>query len=98
MLRRMMIETIKSDPEWQGGNYTSQPRFLKIANVFYGTATSGGSLAYHDHAPTSAPANKLVDQRLAAPPPQDAHDFLYQSESSGDYHPAPRPGKIRAPL
>jgi homoserine O-acetyltransferase/O-succinyltransferase len=96
MLRRMLTETIRSDPEFQGGNYTTQPRFLKIANVFYGIATSGGTLAYQDQAPTNALATKLVDERLAAPAPKDANDFLYQWESSADYDPAPGLEKIRA--
>jgi homoserine O-acetyltransferase len=96
MLRRMMIETIKSDPDFQGGNYTTQPKFLKTANVFYAIATSGGSLAYQDQAPTNALADKLVDERLAAPGPRDANDFLYQWGSSADYDAAPGLEKIRA--
>ena len=27
MLRRMMLETIRNDPEYNNGNYTTQPRF-----------------------------------------------------------------------
>jgi homoserine O-acetyltransferase/O-succinyltransferase len=40
MLRRLMIETIRSDPEWNNGNYTSQPRSLRLATVFFAIATS----------------------------------------------------------
>jgi homoserine O-acetyltransferase/O-succinyltransferase len=32
MLRRMMIEMIRNDPEWNNGNYTSQPRSLLAIN------------------------------------------------------------------
>src|SRR3989441_498118 len=42
MLRRMMLETIRSDPDYKDGNYTAQPRFMKIASVFYAIATNGG--------------------------------------------------------
>jgi homoserine O-acetyltransferase/O-succinyltransferase len=98
MLRRMMLETIRSDPEWNNGNYTTQPRFLKIANVFFGIATNGGSLAYQKQAPTRENADKLVDERLAAPMTSDANDFLYQWESSGDYDAAPGLASIRATL
>jgi homoserine O-acetyltransferase len=98
MLRRMLIETIRSDPEWNGGNYTAPPRFLKIANVFFGIATSGGSLAYQEQAPTHALADKLVDERLAAPMEADANDFLYQWESSGDFDAAPGLERIQAAL
>ncbi len=98
MLRRMLSETIRSDPEWNGGNYTAQPRFLKIANVFFGIATSGGSLAYQELAGKHAAADKFVTDRLAAPMPADANDFLYQWESSADYDAAPGLERIQAAL
>src|SRR5712692_7291447 len=46
MLRRMMLETIRSDPDYKDGNYTAQPRSMKIASVFYAIATNGGTLNY----------------------------------------------------
>src|SRR5438270_321865 len=61
MLRRMMLETIRSDPDYNGGNYTTQPRSMKIASVFFAIATSGGTLRYQKLAPTNALADKLVD-------------------------------------
>ncbi len=96
MLRRLMIETIRQDPAYAGGNYTQQPPSLRLANVFYATATNGGTLALQAAAPDRASADALVDQRLAAPPPADANDFIYQWESSRDYDPAPRLDLIRA--
>jgi homoserine O-acetyltransferase len=98
MLRRMMIETIRNDPEYAGGNYTTQPRFLKIANAFYGIATAGGTLAYQKAAPTREVADKLIDARLAAQLPFDANDYLYQWESSRDYNVSPMLERIQAPL
>ena len=44
MLRRMLLETIRNDPGYNDGNYTEQPRMLKIASVFFGIATAGGTL------------------------------------------------------
>jgi homoserine O-acetyltransferase/O-succinyltransferase len=98
MMRRLMIETIKADPEYMDGNYTAQPKILRIANVFYATGTNGGDLAYQRMAPNRAAADKLVDTRLAANPPADANDFLYQWASSADYNPAPKLGAIKAHL
>jgi homoserine O-acetyltransferase/O-succinyltransferase len=89
MLRRMMLETIRSDPEYNNGNYTTQPHFLKIAAAFYGIATAGGTLNYQKLAPTREQADKLVDARLGAPMTSDANDWLWQWGSSGDYDPAP---------
>jgi homoserine O-acetyltransferase len=65
MLRRMMIEMIRSDPEWNGGNYTTQPRNLLLANVFFGFATNGGTLALQKLAPTRELADKVVNDRRA---------------------------------
>jgi homoserine O-acetyltransferase len=98
MLRRMMLETIRSDPDWNDGNYTSQPRSLRLASVFFAIATSGGDLAYQKLAPTREKADKLVDERLTAPAPADANDFLYQWDSSGDYDPSPGLERIQAAL
>jgi homoserine O-acetyltransferase len=98
MLRRMLIDAIRNDPDWNSGNYTAQPRAMKWANAFYGIATSGGTLAYGRLAPTRAAADKLVDERLAAPFTADANDFLYQWDSSRDYNPAPGLERISAAL
>jgi homoserine O-acetyltransferase len=96
MLRRMMLETIRSDPEYRNGNYTPQPRSMKIASVFFGIATAGGTLNYQKQAPTREKADQLVDARLAAPMAADANDFLWQWGSSADYDAAPGLEKIEA--
>ena len=98
MMRRMLIETIRRDPAWNGGNYTAQPPSLRIANVFFGIATSGGTLAYQSLAPTHEAADRLVDARLAAPMTADANDYIYQWDSSRDFDAAAALGKIRAAL
>ena len=96
MMRRMLIDAIRKDPEWKDGNYTAQPRSLQVANVFFGIATSGGSQAYYKAAPSREKADKLLDDRLAAPFTADANDFLYQWEASRDYNPAPGLDRIQA--
>ena len=98
IMRRMMIESIKQDPAWNQGNYTSPPPSLRLANVMFGFGTSGGTLAYQALAPTRAQADKLVDERLAAPLPGDANDFIYQWQSSADYDAAPKLSAIKAPV
>jgi homoserine O-acetyltransferase/O-succinyltransferase len=87
MLRRLLIETVKADPEYNNGDYTSQPRSMRLANVFFATATNGGTLAYQKLTPTREAADKLVDQRLAAPFNADANDYIYAWQSSADYNP-----------
>jgi homoserine O-acetyltransferase len=96
MLRRLLVEAIRRDPAYAGGNYAEQPPSLRLASVFYATATSGGTLAYQAQAPTRAAADKLVEARLGGPAPADANDYVYQWDSSRDYNPAPQLGRIRA--
>lgn len=96
MLRRIMLDTIRNDPDYNGGNYTAQPRMMKYAVTAYGTASAGGTLAYQMAAPTAAKADRLVDERLAASVPTDANDFIYQWESSHDYDPSADLDKIEA--
>ena len=98
MMRRLITDAIRNDPDWKDGNYTTQPRALKAAVVFFGVATSGGTLAYQKMAPTRDKADKLLDERLAAPFTADANDTLYQWDSSGDYDAAPGLARITAPL
>ncbi|HMF21753.1 MAG TPA: alpha/beta fold hydrolase [Pseudolabrys sp.] len=96
MLRRIMLESIRRDPEYNNGNYTAQPHSMKIASVFYGIATAGGTLNYQKLAPSREAADKHVDARLASPMTTDANDFLWQWSSSADYDPAPGLEKIEA--
>ena len=98
MLRRIMIETVRNDPEYRDGNYTTQPHSMKMVSAFFAFATSGGTLAYQKLAPTREQADRMVDQRLGLPFTADANDFLYQWESSADYDPSPGLEKIEAPL
>lgn len=98
MMRRLITDTIRNDPEWNNGNYTTQPRSVRAAVVFYGIASNGGTLAYQKTAPTRELADKLLDSRLAAPFTADANDLLYQWDSSRDYNPAPSLDRIQAPL
>jgi len=98
MLRRTMLETIRNDPDYKGGNYTTQPRMMKYAVTAYGIATAGGSLGYQTLASTAAKADTMVDERLATPVTADANDYIYQWESSHDYNPTAELDKINATL
>jgi len=96
MMRRLITDSIRNDPEWKNGNYTVQPTSARVASVFYGVATAGGTLALQKMAPTREAADKLLDTRLAAPFPLDANDVLYMWDASRDYNPAPGLERIQA--
>lgn len=96
MLRRLLVESIRQDPAYAGGNYREQPPSLRLANILFATATNGGTLALQAAAPTRAAADALVDARLGARVTADANDFVYQWDSSRDYDPSSLLDRIRA--
>ena len=96
MLRRLITDSIRNDPDWKDGQYTQQPKSARFASVYFGIATNGGNQALYKAAPTREKADALLDARLAAPFPADANDVLYQWDSSRDYNPSPGLEKIKA--
>ena len=96
MMRRLITDGIRNDPDWNNGNYTAQPRSARVGSVFYGIATAGGTLAYQKMAPSREAADKLLDERLAAPFTADANDVLYMWDASRDYDPSPGLERIKA--
>ena len=61
MLRRLIIDSIRNDPEWNGGNYAKQPKSLQFASVFFGIATLGGNQALYKAAPTREKADAILN-------------------------------------
>lgn len=98
MTRRMIIDLIKADPEYNNGNYTKQPKLAQMANVYYGLATNGGTLRLQKLGPDGASASAYVDAELAKPFNADANNTLYQWASSEDYDPSAKLGNIKARL
>lgn len=96
LLRRLITDSIRNDPDWKNGDYTAQPRSAQFASVFFAIATNGGDQAWYRNAPTRAKADALLDARLKAQFRGDANDVLYQWDSSRDYNPAPQLERIQA--
>lgn len=95
-LRRMLTQSIRNDPEWNNGNYTTQPRGMQNHLLYYGLATIGGNQALYKQAPSAAKADELIAARLAQPFRGDANNVLFQWESSYDYDPSPGLERIQA--
>ena len=98
MFRRMVSDSIRNDPEWKGGEYTTTPRGLTAA-VYTLVFMTSVPLQWQKRAPTRDAADtffdEMVAQRLRS---TDANDMLYQFESSRDYDPQPDLEKIVCPL
>lgn len=99
VMRKMISDSIRNDPDWKGGNYTSQPvRGLTGAlNILLWMTSS--PLQWQKQAPTRDEADQFyasqIATRLLA---TDANDMLYQFEASSDYDPSPHLERITAPL
>jgi homoserine O-acetyltransferase len=96
--RRLIIDAIRNDPDWRGGDYAAQPPSLRTAAEMLWFMSSNPVLRQKE-APTLAGTdevlNKFVDDYMKT---SDANDVLYALEASHDYDPGPNLEKIRAPL
>jgi homoserine O-acetyltransferase len=98
MWRKAIIDSIRTDPEWKGGEYTSQPRGLRsAAQILF--LMSSSPLQRQKAAPTLSKADEVFEKGVADLLARlDANDLLYAVESSSDYDPGPDLERIRAPL
>ena len=79
MLRRMMLETIRNDPDYNGGNYTTQPRMMKYAITPLASRPRRHA-RLSDAGADRAQADKMVDEHLALPMTADANDYIYSGK------------------
>jgi len=92
--RRVIIEAIRNDPDWNGGNYTTPPtRFTFVVPLFAFMVDSATHL--QAIAPTREKAIAYYDQIVQNAKRLDANDFLYRWEASADYNPQPELDKIK---
>jgi homoserine O-acetyltransferase/O-succinyltransferase len=96
--RRAIIDAIRHDPLWAGGDYPSQPPSLRTAaELLY--FMSSNPVLRQEESPTLARADAALDRYVDAYlKTADVNDVLYAVEASHDYDPGPGLGRIRAPL
>jgi len=98
MLRKMIIDDIRTDPEWRGGDYATEPRGLRAAlQILFVMSSSPLQLQRAAATRDSADAyiTGWIDARLTT---TDADDMLYQFDASRDYDPSPDLERITAPV
>lgn len=98
MIRKMIMDAIRSDPTWQDGEYKEQPPGL-INAIHLMIVMTSCPLQWRREAPTRAAADAFLKERVRSYAAQlDANDMLYAFAASEDYDPAPRLEEIEAPL
>jgi homoserine O-acetyltransferase len=98
IFRDMVIDSIRTDPGWKDGEYTSPPRGLIAAQFAQFLMTSSPS-QLQQYFPTSDVADaqfQSLKKRFLRT--VDANDMLYQYDSARNSDPAPLLEKIKAPL
>jgi homoserine O-acetyltransferase len=96
--RRTLIDAIRTDPAWKGGDYAAQPGSLRTAAGFLWLMGSNPVLRQKE-SPTLAATDAAFDAFVANYlKTADANDVLYAVEASRDYDPGPGLERIKAPL
>ena len=98
MERRLIIDAIRNDPEWKGGDYDRQPQGLVTALRMI-AISAGSTKQLYLQAPTQEGTDRLLDRMVQQRMQNaDANDLLYAWDASRDYDPAPDLENIRAPV
>ena len=96
MMRRMVIDAVRSDPAWNEGDYEEQPPKLREQSAWFGLATTGGNQRLQEIGASREAADAFVDDKLANQTVGDANDTMYRWDASRDYDPSADLGRIEA--
>jgi homoserine O-acetyltransferase/O-succinyltransferase len=98
VLRKMILDDIRTDPGYRDGDYETQPRGLAAAVQILLIMTSS-PLQWLRAAPTRDAADRFLEEqmrlRLAS---ADANDFVYAFDASRNYDPSSGLERIRVPV
>lgn len=96
--RKMLMDAIREDPAWNGGEYKDEPKEgLRTAEDLLVIAGSA-PLQMQKALPTRDAADKYVEDSEKTAASLDANDLLYQVNASRNYDPSPQLEKITAPV
>jgi homoserine O-acetyltransferase/O-succinyltransferase len=91
--RRMVINDIRSDPEWSGGDYTQPPtswlRGYEILRMMIDGVPHLQAIV-----PDGQAADRFIEAARKQAEAADANDILYSLKSSADYDPEPNLASI----
>jgi homoserine O-acetyltransferase len=97
MYRRIAIEAIRNDPDWNGGNYEKNPTHWVYSAPFSALMTES-AIHYQQVAPSRAAMDELYGRLVERAKKLDANNQLYATEAVMDYDPSRDLDKIKAKL
>jgi homoserine O-acetyltransferase len=95
--RKMLIDAIREDPAWAGGDYKEQPREALRAAADLLLVAGSAPLLMQKAQSTRDEADRYVEDYIGRQlKTLDANDLLYQVSASRDYDPSPGLETIKA--
>lgn len=96
--RRVIIDGIRDAPDWDNGNYQTEPSGLRIAAEMLFFMGENPVMRLKEM-PTLKQSDEVLDRYVARVMTNlDANDVMYAFAASEDYDPEPDLGKIKARL
>jgi len=98
MMRRMIMDAIRTSSDWNNGEYKRQPHGLEVA---LGVMLIMGSspLEMQKEEPTREKADNYLENYISThEKTTDANDMLYYIDASRNYNPEPQLERITVPL
>lgn len=97
--RKMVVDAIREDPEWKGGEYKEEPKQALRTALDFLLIAGSAPIPMQKTLSTRDAADKYLEDyfrtRFSA---LDANDLLYQVNASRNYDPSTQLGKIKAPV
>ena len=97
--RKMVMDAIRNDPEWMGGDYSAEPQQALRTALDLLLIAGSAPLYMQKTLPTRDAADKYLDDYFKARSTGlDANDLMYAVNASRNYDPSPQLEKITAPV
>jgi homoserine O-acetyltransferase/O-succinyltransferase len=94
--RKMVMDAIRNDPEWKGGEYSAEPQQALRTSLDLLLIAGSAPLLMQNTLPTRDDADKYLEKYVTSRLPEtDANDLLYQVNASRNYDPSPGLEKIQ---
>jgi len=96
--RKMTMDAIREDADWQGGEYKEEPKEAMRTAQYLLTIAGSAPILMQKNLPTREAADKYVEEMEKRSTTLDANDLLYQVNASRNYDPSPQLENITVPV